>query len=268
MEEIKERVSELEVALGRFIVQTEVLFKRMERDTATFRDEMRLFREEVRRDQQQRDEDMKIFRKEVRRDQQQRDEDMKIFRKEVRLDQQQRDEDMKIFRKEVRLDQQQRDENTEKFKKTMDQRWGELANRLGSLVEDIVAPNLRTIAHKYFGCPVVSSLASNVEHNIVVDGKKEHVEYDAIAVCGSQLIVNETKAKPKTTDVKSFIDKQLKWIFECYPEHQGKIVIPVFSSLHIPENILKNLTKHKIYALSSFGETMDLLNFEEVQKKK
>ena len=38
------------------------------------------------------------------------------------------------------------------FKDEMARKWGELANRLGTLAEDIVAPNLVPVARKYFNC--------------------------------------------------------------------------------------------------------------------
>ena len=190
MEEVKERVSELEAVLGRFIVHTESLFKRMEKDTATFR-------EEVRHDQQHQDESMKVFREEIRHDQQHQDESMKVFREEIRHDQQQRDGEIKAFREEVRHDQQQRDEDMKAFQqgmhrtieslnKHMNERWGELANRWGTIVEDIVAPNLPTIAERYFGCTTIDTFALRVEKkNQVQKGtlKNAKQDFDAILVC-------------------------------------------------------------------------------------
>lgn len=221
MEEVEERVGTLEAVLGQFIVQTEKVLKRMERDTATFK-------EEVRRDQQQRDENMKLFREEIRRDQ---------------------------FI----------------LKDTMNQRWGELANRWGTIVEDVIAPNLPAIAERYFGCTAIDTFALRVEKRNQVrkdDIKSPKQEFDAILACEQYLFVNQTKAKATSEGVKNFVEKQLKKIFEYFPEYEGKTIIPIFSSLSIPEATLKYLTKNKIYAMSPKGDTMDLLNFDEVQKKK
>ena len=289
MEELEEKVSELEAVLGRFIVHTDVILRRMERDTAAFREEMstfreevhrdqqhrdqnmETFREEVRRDQQHRDQNMETFREEVRRDQQQRDENMNVFREEIRRDQRQRDENMNTFREEIRRDQQQRDQNTEQFKGSMNKRWGELANRLGTVVEDIVAPNLPIVAERYFGCVAIDTFALRVKRMNQVKKEKSDAsqsEFDAILTCQQYLFVNETKAKATSEDVKAFVEKQVKKIFEYFPEYEGKTVVPIFSSLSIPEATLKYLTKNRVYAMSSKGDTMDLLNFEEIQKKK
>ena len=80
MEEVEERVSTLEAVLGQFIVQTEKVLMRMERDTATFK-------KEIRHDQQQRNEYIQLFQEEIRHDQQQRNEYIQLFQEEVRRDQ-------------------------------------------------------------------------------------------------------------------------------------------------------------------------------------
>ena len=271
MEEVEERVSKLEAVLGRFIVQTDMMLKRMEQDTATFR-------EEVRADQQARDKDMQQFREEVRADQQARDKDMQQFREEVRADQQARDKDMQQFREEMQADRHNLEQNLERvqreiqedlqeYKVMSNRRWGELANRLGTVVEDIVAPNLPTIAQQYFGCTDVEFFGLRIKRKNQVVGKSA-LEFDAILACSDYLIVNETKTKPDANDVKAFRDRQLKKIFEYFPEYQGKEVVSIFSSLSFSEATLKYLTKNKIYAMSSKGDTMDLLNFEAIQKKK
>ena len=247
MAEVKERISTLEKVLSEFIVQTDKSLNRMEEDTAAFKEEIRVFREEVRQDQQLRDADTKAFREELRKDQQLRDADMKVFREEVRQDQQQRDADMKAFQKEV------------------NKKWGDLANRLGTVVEDIVAPNLRTIAQQYFGCTEINSFAPNIERRSQLTSKL--VEFDVILVCQKYLFVNQTKSKPEPKDVKDFIEKQLEKIFEYFPEYEGKTVIPTFASLSLPENVVKQLTRKKIYAMTAKGDTMDLVNYEEVQKR-
>ncbi len=271
MEEVEERVSKLEAVLGRFIVQTDMMLKRMEQDTATFR-------EEVRADQQARDKDMQQFRQEVRADQQARDKDMQQFRQEVRADQQARDKDMQQFREEMQADRHNLEQNLERvqreiqedlqeYKVMSNKRWGELANRLGTVVEDIVAPNLPTIAQQYFGCTDIDFFGLRIKRKNQVAGKSA-LEFDAILVCSDYLIVNETKTKPDANDVKSFREGQLKKIFDYFPEYQEKTVVPIFSSLSFTEATLKYLTKNKIYAMSSKGDTMDLLNFEAIQKKK
>ena len=44
-------------------------------------------------------------------------------------------------------------------------------------------------------------------------------------------------------------------------------VVPVFSSLRIPEDMVRYLTRQGIYALAVGDEIMDVLNFEEVRRR-
>jgi hypothetical protein len=48
--------------------------------------------------------------------------------------------------------------------------------------------------------------------------------------------------------------------FEYFPEYKGKELIPIFASFHIPDNVLKKLSKNKIYAMGIKEDTMDILN--------
>ncbi|MBF0389891.1 MAG: hypothetical protein HQK71_07270 [Desulfamplus sp.] len=58
--------------------------------------------------------------------------------------------------------------------------------------------------------------------------------------------MNETKSTPKIQYVNEFIDV-LKTIYDYFPEHKGKELIPIFSALNIPEDVKKYLTKNKWY---------------------
>jgi hypothetical protein len=76
---------------------------------------------------------------------------------------------------------------------SMNRQWGDLANKLGTVVEDIVAPNIPRIAKVYFGCPDVDYIAVRVKKRSVI-GRSRRREFDAIAVCEKIFILNETKS--------------------------------------------------------------------------
>ena len=62
--------------------------------------------------------------------------EMKVFKDEMKVFK----DEMKVFRDEMRAD-----------RKDLNKKWGELANKMGTIVEDIVAPNIPAIAKTYFG---------------------------------------------------------------------------------------------------------------------
>ncbi|MFN3561902.1 MAG: hypothetical protein ACK4XM_08350, partial [Chloroherpetonaceae bacterium] len=146
-------------------------------------------------------------------------------------------------------------------KAELNKKWGDLANRLGTVVEDIVAPNLPTVAKKYFKIEHIQRSMMNlyIESETLKKGK----EFDLILVSKDYVLLNETKTTIRQNYMDEFI-QSLPEFFEFFPELKGKKLIPIFSSLKFTPQQLAYLTKHKIYAMSMAGSTMELLNFEEI----
>ncbi|KJU87104.1 hypothetical protein MBAV_000708 [Candidatus Magnetobacterium bavaricum] len=140
--------------------------------------------------------------------------------------------------------------------------WGETANRLGTLVEDIVAPNIEGLAFNYFGCKSIESFTPRIKRPGRGDKSKLR-EFDCILICEDFIIVSDTKTTPTPDKVDQFIEV-LKEIFDYFPEAEGRRVIPIFSSLYLPKSLVTYLTRNNIYALAMGSETMELLNREEL----
>ncbi len=158
--------------------------------------------------------------------------------------------EMREFKNEMRLD-----------RKEMNRKWGDFANKWGTIVEDLVYPNIKNIAEKYFGCKKEECEDFILRRMKKGKGRKQK-EFDIIAVYPDKVIVNETKASAKQDYAEQFVNliKDKALIYDYFPEFKGKEIIPVFASLEIPENILKYLTKHKIYGMAMKDDTMDILN--------
>lgn len=85
-------------------------------------------------------------------------------------------------------------------------------------------------------------------------------KFDIIAVYGNSIILNETKATPRIKYVDDFIRENE--FFKYFPEYKGKKLIPIFSSIYVPDDMVKYLSKNKIYAMGMNEDTMDLYNPE------
>ena len=166
--------------------------------------------------------------------------------------------EMTDFKDELKI---QREED----RKDWNRKWGDLANKMGTIVEDIVAPNIPRIAREYFDC---EELEDFMVRRSVVNKKDRSIkqEFDVIAVCRDKVIINETKSKARKGYIDEFIEL-LNDIFSYFPEYKSKSIIPVFASLYIPENIIKYLSKNNIYAMTMGEESMEILNADEVQIK-
>ena len=156
---------------------------------------------------------------------------------------------------------QQSEQELREYRRESNQKWGELANRLGTVAEDIVAPNLPRIAREQFGCPDEPDdfmVRRQIRHHVE---KSKQREFDVIVVYPDKVFINETKATVRMNYIEDFI-AILADIHGYFPEYQGKTIIPIFAGLSFPENLIRYLTKHKIYALGMGEETMELLNFD------
>ena len=150
------------------------------------------------------------------------------------------------------------------YKKEMNKKWGEMANRLGTIVEDIVAPSISGIAERYFGCKDMEDFMVRRFKRSSID-KARRREFDIIAVCEDKVILNETKSTPRLNHVESFINFiKNNEFYQFFPEYKDKYLIPIFSSLYLPNDIIETLSENKIYALAMSDDTMDIINFNNV----
>jgi len=54
---------------------------------------------------------------------------------------------------------------------------------------------------------------------------------------------------------------------EYFPEHRGKRLIPVFSSLTMSDDLANYLSKQGVYAMGMGDETMDLVNADRLRNR-
>ncbi|MBF0592835.1 MAG: hypothetical protein HQL02_12180 [Nitrospirae bacterium] len=161
--------------------------------------------------------------------------------------------------------QREWDKKQEARQREWNKKWGETANRLGTLVEDVVAPNIEGLAYSYFGCKRIDLFAPRIKRTSRRDRSMLR-EFDCIAICDELIIVSDTKTTPTVDKVNSFIEV-LKDIFDYFPEAEGKRVIPIFSSLYLTKDLVTYLTRQDIYALGMGSSTMELLNEQEIKER-
>ncbi|PID56256.1 hypothetical protein CSB45_12040 [candidate division KSB3 bacterium] len=282
--ELEARVDNLETILGQFIVSTNVALLRMERGNEAFRQEMKEFKDEMKDFKDEMTEfkdEMKDFKDEMTefKDEMKdfKDEmtefknEMKDFKdemtdfkdemKDFKDEMTEFKDEMKDFKDEMtdfKDEMTDFKDETRADRKSMNKKWGDLANKMGTLAEDIVAPNIPRIAREYFQLDSPDFFALRVTKRKAGDRSFQR-EFDTIAAYPDHLLVNETKSTPKIDYIDAFIET-LPQIDEYFPEYRGKTLIPIFSSLHLPDNVLNYLSAHKIYGMAMGDETMILLN--------
>ncbi len=196
-------------------------------------------------------------------EQAQRDKEAKEFKDEMK----EFKDEMKEFKTQTLIYQARLEETTVELKqsvKDLNKKWGELSNKLGTIVEDIVAPNLPSVAEKYFGLKNIDRMMLN----IYVSSQKPDVigrEFDAILVSGETVLLNETKSTVRQNYMEAFIE-MLPEFFDYFPELRGKNIVPIFSSLSLNPEQVAFLTKRGVYAMAMSGNTMDILNYDDVAR--
>ena len=158
-------------------------------------------------------------------------------------------------------------EEAARERKEMNKRWGELANSMGTVVEDIVAPSIRRLAHKVFDCGEQRYFSTRMSVNRSDDPSRER-EFDALYVGTQAVLLNETKASARPEYAREFVQFLESGEFALYfPELRELSIVPAFSSLSIPEDMVRYLTRRGIYAVAMGDEAMQVLNLNEVRRR-
>jgi len=160
-------------------------------------------------------------------------------------------DEMKDFKDEMR--QQTREMNI---------KWGELANKMGTMVEDLVAPSLPRIVNAEYNIEVTDLTVRRIIK--LPDGKRK--EFDAIAVAGPYIFLNSTKSTMRNQDVEIFKD-EIKEFREILPEFKDKKVIGLLASLYIDESFITYAEKKGFYVLGIGEHLMEVKNSKGFKPK-
>ena len=151
-------------------------------------------------------------------------------------------------------------EEMREFKNTMDKRWGDLARKMGTLVEDIFIPSFDLAIEKYFGLTL-----EDVMPRRKVRKKEETFEVDILAYADEKAFVVEVKSSPDRVEyVHDFLEK-LKTLPDFISEIKKYQVIPIYAALNMEKSTINLLTKNHIYALVVKGDILEIVNFQEVK---
>ena len=161
--------------------------------------------------------------------------------------------EMREFKDEMREFKQE----SERDRKRMNKAWGDLANKLGTTVEDVVAPNLPRIAREEFGMGERTDLLVRA-HRINRRGKKREREYDIVCAGAKKVLVVEVKSSPAKEQIPDFL-ASLEDFADFYPEYADWERIGIFASWSLPAPARKAVQKAGLYGLAMGNETMEIV---------
>ena len=146
------------------------------------------------------------------------------------------------------------------FKKEVNQKFGEAANKMGMLVEDMVAPSMGRIFQEVTGCKeeqiLFSAIRVKLYHAANPDLRRE---FDAVVAGGDYVLINETKSQLDSEAVGAFIEV-LQEARDFFPQYKEKKVIGALASLYIDTSLVRHIEKQGLIAMAVGQNLMDVLN--------
>ena len=151
-----------------------------------------------------------------------------------------------------------KEEMREENKKT-NKRLGEISNKQGKIIEDLIYPATRPLISKYYNIPAEDIDTYSNVHKKSKAGERE--EFDIIALIPSYVFLIEVKSTMRDNYISDYLEK-LKRFPSFFPEYSDRKLIPVMASLTMDKHFVELLTKNNILAMAyKEWEYMDFLNF-------
>lgn len=241
--------------------------EKSEKDHQAFKEEIRqsheAFKQEIREtiDKfiEKSEKDHQAFKEEMRRSHEAFKEEMKQSHEAFKEEMKQSHE---AFKEEMRQSHEAFKEEMRQEHREMNKRWGELSNKLGTIVEDIIFPATEPVLTSYFKCEI-SDISMNKKKK--KGGLKDEFDVVAVSDDAKTVFLIEVKATPKVEYINDFKTKKIDRFRQLFTEYSDYKVVPIFASLRLEEDIVNYLTKNGIYAMAyREWEYMDILNFDEI----
>jgi hypothetical protein len=163
----------------------------------------------------------------------------------------------KLYNSQLRTEAELREFKEENRRQTreMHRQWGELANRLGTLVEDLVYPSLPRLMQETLGQEVIRIWLRLKQR--LPDGRVK--EFDAVAVTADLIGLNSTKATLRSEDVNNFV-ADIGAFREFFPEYGALPVVGMLATLAVDEGVLNYAEKTGFLVLAVGDELMEVKN--------
>lgn len=109
-----------------------------------------------------------------------------------------------------------------------------MAKKLGAITEDLVSPSIPRIIREEFDLEVTDLMVRRKMK--LTDGRIK--EYNAIAVTGEFVFVDNTKSTLDSEDVKDFT-KDIQEFRDFFPEYKEKKTVGMVASLSVDESVIR-----------------------------
>ena len=140
-------------------------------------------------------------------------------------------------------------------RREMNRKWGDLANKLGTMVEDLVYPSLPRILRETLGREF-DSIQARVRLRLP-DGRVR--EFDAFAIAPDVAALNSTKATLRSADVDRLID-EIAAFREFLPARAHLPVVGILATLSVDDSVLNYAERLGFLVLAVGDQVMEVKN--------
>lgn len=251
-----ESFDDVKVQLGLFMVESRTAIGSLSREMQSFKAYVQSYLETSKAMIQQIRQEGQQWRDMMdQRIQESRPETEKKIEENCRESQQWQDKMDQTIR-EIRQEGQQWRDSQIQIIRDMRRQRGDLANRMGTLVEDIFFPSFPQAIETTFSFSL-NTCARNVTKK--KDGK--YVEYDIVGVCEEHqaLFIVEIKSNPNRVDSILEFQKKIQELPFFLSEYASYKVYPIYGGLSMSEETLTVLKKEGIYGIWVRGDLLEIL---------
>jgi len=124
----------------------------------------------------------------------------------------------------------------EQEKRDAQRKWGELANKMGTLVEDIVAPGIPTVFRNLFGFDRLTANAQRVRRTHPTDPGREQ-EFDYVVAAGDLVLITQTKSTLRSEDIPAFL-AALREARDYLPEARDKTIVGALAGFSVEPSLV------------------------------
>lgn len=163
----------------------------------------------------------------------------------------------KLYNSQMRTEAELRafkEENRQQIRE-MNRNWGDVSNKLGTMVEDLVYPSLPRIIREALDREA-SRIWARIKQRLP-DGRVK--EFDAIAVTADLVCLNSTKATLRSADVDGFVT-DIGAFREFFPEYGQLPVVGILATLAVEDSVLAYAEKQGLLVLAVGDEIMEVKN--------
>jgi hypothetical protein len=163
----------------------------------------------------------------------------------------------KLYNLQTRTELELREykEESRAERREMNRKWGDLANKLGTMVEDLVYPSLPRVLRETFD-QEFDSIYARIWHRLP-DGRRK--EFDAYALAAELAVVNSTKATLRSADVDGMVE-EIAAFREFVPTQAHLPVVGILATLSVEESVLNYAERMGFLVLAVGDQVMEIKN--------